>query len=294
MHEAGGRASPVAIWAGKLSLSPSSHNIWKSRSCTLPGKHKGANPVATVVDESVSNSWMKESCPHHPPLLWQHWQGRFALLTPIPTTYHPHYLSMPDSGVRTDSEVTITVKGLSLPPHQLLHLGEQALHLILVTQSSPPCWWRYGWTKHKLKCERAVPPTSLSCGNTGAWDMTSLCPSPLTSCKRQKSYPHPYQLQHLGNRPDPSTRQHRRSTQWSEVRLIQPWYKSKAEIPPILIWCVVAWAVKRCSSPHLPLINTWDRWRSWPWGHKSRKAAPSLTNYSIQGVAPVPWVGYTI
>lgn len=49
-------------------------------------------------------------------LLWQHGQGRFTLPIPILTAYHPHYLSVPEPGVRTESEVTITARELSLPP----------------------------------------------------------------------------------------------------------------------------------------------------------------------------------
>lgn len=49
-------------------------------------------------------------------------------------------------------------------------------------------------------------------------------PHPLLHAKDKRDIPHPHQLQHLGNRPYPSNRQHRRSAQSSKVRVTQPWY----------------------------------------------------------------------
>lgn len=45
---------------------------------------------------------------------------------------------------------------------------------------------------------RAGPTTHLLCGGMGKGKMPLLCPLPFTTCGTRKSWPSPYQLQHLG------------------------------------------------------------------------------------------------
>lgn len=64
--EAGGSFDPVVLRVGELSLAPTSHNTWESRSNISPEQHDRAKPVSASVGSQP------QSCEHRRPASISH------------------------------------------------------------------------------------------------------------------------------------------------------------------------------------------------------------------------------
>lgn len=80
------------------------------------------------------------------------------------------------------------------------------------------------------------------------------------------------QPQHSGNGSCYSARQHSRAPWRLKLRVLC----EQSSAVPIIHQTCSSMGRGKIPSPHLMPINFWERWGNWSWGHKRRRAGPTL------------------